>query len=72
MLSAPKELIIGVREASVSECRVYLGAKRKTVSMWIAEKQMPAHKVGMPWNFRVSQVDAWVQAGNAGEKVRLE
>ena len=34
-------------------------------------KRMPAHKVGMPWKFRVSEVDAWVQAGNTGEKVRV-
>jgi len=71
MLSAPKELIIGLRDGSVSECRPDLGAKRETAYMWIADERMPANKVGMPWKFRVSQVDAWVQAGNAEEKVRL-
>ena len=35
-------------------------------------KQMAAHKVGMPWKFRISKVDAWIQAANAGEKVRVE
>jgi len=40
--------------------------------MRIADKRMSAHKVGMPWKFRVSEVHAWVQAGNAGEKVRVE
>jgi len=38
----------------------------------IADKRMPAYKVGMRWKFRVSEVDAWVQEENAGEKVRVE
>jgi hypothetical protein len=40
--------------------------------MWIADQRMPALKVGILWKFRVLQVDVWVQAGNAGEKVRFE
>ncbi len=71
MLSAPKELIIDLREGSVSECRPDLDAKRETVYMWIADKRMPAHEVGMPWKFRMSQVDAWRQAGNAGRNYAL-
>ena len=72
MLSATTELFIGLREGSVSECHPNLGAKRETVYMWIADKRMRAHRVGMSWKVRVSQVDVWVQAGNAEEKVRLE
>lgn len=26
---------------------------------------MPAHKIGRLWKFKVSQVDAWVEAGSA-------
>ena len=71
MLSAPKELILDLREGSVSECRPDLDAKRETVYMWIADKRIPAHEVGMPWKFRMSQVDAWRQAGNAGRNYAL-
>ncbi|MBU3969153.1 hypothetical protein KJ991_03005 [Patescibacteria group bacterium] len=42
--------------------------KSKTIPY---SKRMPTHKVGMPWKFRVSEVDAWVQEGNTGEKVRV-
>jgi excisionase family DNA binding protein len=71
MLSAPEELIIDLREGSVSGCRPDLDAKRETVYMWIADKQMPVHEVGMPWKFVVSEIDAWVQTGNAGRKYAL-
>jgi hypothetical protein len=29
---------------------------------------MPASKVGRLWKFKISEVDAWVKAGNAAEK----
>ncbi len=33
---------------SVDEIAAYLGIKRDTVYKWIAEKQMPAHRMGAP------------------------
>ena len=39
-----------------------------TVLVWIAKRNMPASKVGRLWKFKVSEVDAWVKAGNAAEK----
>lgn len=53
------------RWLSVDEIGQYLGVKRDTVYKWINEKQMPAHKIGRLWKFKVSQVDAWVEAGSA-------
>ena len=40
------------RWLSVDEIAAYLGIKRDTVYKWIAEKKMPAHKVGRLWKFR--------------------
>ena len=51
---------------SVEEIAAHLGINRDTVYKWIDRKQMPAHKVGRLWKFKVSQVDEWIQAGRAG------
>ena len=53
------------RWLSVDEIGEYLGIKRDTVYKWIAEKNMPAHRVGRFWKFRKEQVDRWVEEGEA-------
>ena len=52
---------------SVDEIAAYLGNKRDTVYKWIAEKQMPAHRMGRLWKFRKDEVDEWVRSGGADE-----
>ena len=42
---------------SVDEIAAYLGIKRDTVYKRIAEKQMPAHRMGRLWKFRKEDVD---------------
>ena len=53
------------RWLSVDEIAAYLGIKRDTVYKWIAEKKMPAHKMGRLWKFRKEEVDEWVKSGGA-------
>ena len=55
------------RWLSVDEIAAYLGIKRDTVYKWIADKRMPAHKVGRLWKFRKEEADEWVRSGGAGE-----
>lgn len=55
------------RWLSVDEIAAYLGIKRDTVYKWIAEKEMPAHRMGRLWKFRKDEVDDWVKSGGAGE-----
>jgi excisionase family DNA binding protein len=43
----------------------HLGVTKDTVYAWIAEKGMPAHRVGRLWKFQASEVDAWVRSGSA-------
>ena len=43
------ETMMEDRWLSVDEIAAYLGIKRDTVYKWIADKRMPAHKVGRLW-----------------------
>ena len=53
---------------SVEEIAAYLGIKRETLYKWLAEKNMPAHKVGRLWKFRKDEVDEWVRTGEADSR----
>lgn len=53
---------------SLKEICEYLGVSRDTVFKWIETKNMPAHKMGRQWKFKVDEVDEWVKAGSAADK----
>lgn len=53
--------------ASVDDVAKHLGIAKDTVYRWIESKGMPAHKVGRLWKFKLSQVDAWIEAGGASD-----
>ena len=46
----------------------HLGVTKDSIYGWIANKAMPAHRVGRLWKFRLSEVDDWVRAGGADEE----
>ena len=50
---------------SADDIASHLGVTKDTVYAWIAEKAMPAHKIGRLWKFQASEVDDWVRAGGA-------
>ena len=52
---------------SLEEIARHLGVSKDTIHRWIRRREMPAHKAGRLWKFKVSQVDAWVEAGKANE-----
>jgi len=41
----------------------HLDVSRETVLNWIKKQNMPAHKVGRLWKFKISEVDEWVRTG---------
>ena len=49
------------RYLSVAEIYTYLSIKRDTVYTWISEKDMPTHRLGKLWKFKISEVDEWVK-----------
>ena len=46
----------------------YLCVSRETVLQWIEKRNMPAHKVGRQWKFKISEIDEWVRSGAAAER----
>lgn len=46
----------------------YLDVSRETVLQWINNRNMPAHKVGRQWKFKISEVDEWIRSGEAADK----
>lgn len=53
------------RWLSAEEVAAHIGVTKDTVYAWIAERGMPAHKIGRIWKFQVSEVDDWVRGGGA-------
>lgn len=50
---------------SVDDVAKHLGVARDSVYRWIESRGLPAHKIGRLWKFKLSQVDAWVEASGA-------
>lgn len=54
--------------SSLDEIAEHLGVSKDTVYRWIANKKMPAHKIGRLWKFKISEVDKWVKNGGASDQ----
>lgn len=52
---------------SVDSIASHLGVARDSVYRWIERRNLPAHRIGRLWKFKVSEVDDWVRAGDANE-----
>ena len=53
---------------SAEEIAAHLGITKDTVYDWIADKKMPAHRVGRLWKFQASEIDDWVRSGEAASE----
>ena len=43
----------------------YLGVNKDTIRNWIKKTDIPAHKIGRQWKFKLSEVDDWVKSGKS-------
>ncbi len=52
----------------------YLSVTAETISKWIRNKGMPAHKIGKEWLFSQQEIDEWVVGhtgnGETSRKIR--
>jgi len=46
----------------------HLQVSEDTIHRWMQLKAMPAHRAGRYWRFKLSQVDAWIESGDAAEQ----
>ena len=53
---------------SVEEAANHLGIKPTTLYKWIERKDMPAHKVGRLWKFKLEELDEWVKSGKGSKE----
>ena len=51
--------------SSLEETAEYLGVTKDTIRNWIKKADIPAHKVGRLWKFKLSEVDSWVKSGKS-------
>ena len=58
--------------SSMATITEYLDVSRETILTWINNRNMPAHKVGRLWKFKISEVDEWIRSGGAAEKTSPE
>lgn len=50
----------------IEELADYLGVKAGTIRLWIREgKNIPAHKIGKKWSFKLSEIDEWIKSGKS-------
>lgn len=49
----------------LEEAANYLGVKKETVRSWIKKTDIPAHKIGKLWKFKLSELDAWIKSGKS-------
>jgi excisionase family DNA binding protein len=51
------------RWVGVEKVATHLGVAKDSVYRWVESRDLPAHRVGRLLRFKLSEVDAWVEAG---------
>lgn len=51
--------------SSLEEIAAYLGVAKDTIRNWIKKTDIPAHKIGRQWKFKLSEVDEWIKSGKS-------
>ena len=51
--------------SNLEDVATYLGVNKDTIRNWIKKTDIPAHKIGRQWKFKLSEVDAWVKSGKS-------
>jgi excisionase family DNA binding protein len=50
---------------SVEDAADHLGVTKDTIRNWIRKTDIPAHKIGKLWKFKLSELDEWVKSGKS-------
>jgi excisionase family DNA binding protein len=61
-------VMIEDRWLSADEVADYLNVKKGTVYKWIETQNVPAHKFGHVWKFRMKEIAEWVRVIGTGDR----
>lgn len=50
---------------SLEDAATHLGVTKDTIRNWIKKTDIPAHKIGKLWKFKLSELDIWVKSGKS-------
>ncbi len=56
---------------TVEEVADFLSVHRYTIYRFLAQKKLPAFKVGNQWRFQKKMIDAWLMRNSNFQKERL-
>ena len=51
--------LIKNRRLSSKEITEYLGVRRENISARLIKKNLPRHRIGKFWKFKIAEIDAW-------------
>ena len=51
--------------SSIEDVANHLKVHKDTIRNWIRQDEIPVHKVGRQYRFRISEVDEWVISGKS-------
>jgi excisionase family DNA binding protein len=57
---------------SVAQVAEYIGVSQEIIYRWIKERNMPAHRIGKFWKFRVAEVDGWILGGSQNKRMQSQ
>ena len=60
MIDNVNESWVGINEAAA-----HLGVTKDTIRNWIKRTDIPAHKIGKLWKFKLFDLDEWVKSGKS-------
>ena len=60
MIDNVNESWVGINEAAA-----HLGVTKDTIRNRIKRTDIPAHKIGKLWKFKLSELDEWVKSGKS-------
>ncbi|MCL2153133.1 MAG: helix-turn-helix domain-containing protein [Oscillospiraceae bacterium] len=53
--------------SSLEEIAEHIQVHKDTIRLWIKKGEIPAHRIGRLWRFKISEVDEWVHSGKSAD-----
>ena len=53
------------KRVGIEEIALHLDVNKDTIRNWIKKTDIPAHRIGRQWKFKLSEIDEWVRSGKS-------